>query len=70
MRIVFGSQDLFWAFLPKRKTQQIREWGKVIRGSYSFQELMKPIHAFKKAMGYSSCGQWLIWPSRIDNGLQ
>lgn len=60
-RIVFGGQDLFWAFLPKWNTQQIREWvgdggntGKLLFPAQ--KELMKPIYAFKKPMGSSSCG--------------
>ena len=57
-RIVSGGQDLFWAFLPKWITQQIRNRGGNT-GELLFpaqKELMKPIYAFKKPMGSSSCG--------------
>ena len=32
-RIVSGGQDLFWAFLPKWITRQIREQGREYRGA-------------------------------------
>lgn len=64
-RIVFGGQDLCWAFLPKEYTRDKGfgvwdgGWGGSNTGklcSPAQKELMKPIYAFKKPMGSSSCG--------------
>ena len=69
-RIVSGGQDLFGAFIPKCNTQQMgigeSNTGKLV---VPVQELMKPLYAFKKPMGCSSCEQWLLWSSGIDPGL-
>ena len=69
-RIVSGGQDLFGAFLPKCNTQQMgtgeSNTGKLL---VPVQELMKPLYAFKKPMGSSSCEQWLLWSFGIDPGL-
>lgn len=55
-RIVFDGQDLFWAFLSGYT--QIQESGGNTGGLLfpAQKELMKPIYAFKKPMGSSSCG--------------
>lgn len=55
-RIVFDDQDLFGAFLSGIHTY---ENGGGNTGKLLFpaqKELMKPIYAFKKPMGSSSCG--------------
>lgn len=69
-RIVSGGQDLFGAFIPKCNTQQMgigeSNTGKLV---VPVQELMKPLYAFKKPMGCSSCEQWLLRSSGIDPGL-
>lgn len=57
-RIVFDCQDLFWAFLSGIHTNtrmaEVINTGKLLFTAQ--KELMKPIYAFKKPMGSSSCG--------------
>ena len=67
-RIVSGGQDLFWAFLPKWITRQIREQGREYRGAtLSSSEGVDEAHiCIQEAHGSSSCGQWLMWSSKID----
>lgn len=58
-RIVLDCQDLFWAFLSGIHTDtrmgEVINTGKLLLFPAQ-KELMKPIYAFKKPMGSSSCG--------------